>query len=251
VENLKDSNKPEQMIVREQVTETRRVEKPRLWQVIAMAVLLASATILTLGLCLWGLARVESVSVPEVTVEWKNETQASLKSGPPSFWYDQQKGVLHHRGPIPKEEKETLTKLSDDAGYRAALDELAYESQTPGRYAFLWLLLLGGMGAVLGVQVRSINDFIGHFCYRDTLDIGKWWPWYFLRPVLGFLIGFVVVALVKSDLLASARKEGGDSTLWWIGLAVVAGFGADDVVRRLRLLSKTFFGTERSTMQGD
>src|SRR6516162_3869017 len=73
VENLKNSNKPEQMIVREQVTETRRVEKPRLWQVIAMAVLLASATILTLGLCLWGLARVESVSVPEVTVEWKNE----------------------------------------------------------------------------------------------------------------------------------------------------------------------------------
>ena len=75
----------------------------------------------------------------------------------------------------------------------------------------------------------------------------RWWPWYFVRPFLAFLVGVLIVILIKSDLMTSSQRAGSDGSLWWIGLAALAGFGLEDSLDRLRVLSKTLFATDRSS----
>jgi hypothetical protein len=103
------------------------------------------------------------------------------------------------------------------------------------------LFLLGGISGFLGVLMRSIFDFVGHTCYKNTLDWHRWRPWYVARPVLGFALGIVCMLFIGADLFRPAGKAPA-AVAWWVGVAILAGFGADDFVKRLRLLSQTLFG---------
>ncbi|MGC3971058.1 MAG: hypothetical protein QM775_28090 [Pirellulales bacterium] len=181
-----------------------------------------------------------------VVAEWKKPDGVSAPEGPSAFMYDPEKSQLVHFGAISDERKTELRGKINDVGYQAAVDRLAFQSQATGKSALTWLLVLGGVSGLLGVQIRSLHDYVGHSCYVGTLDIDRWWPWYVLRPALGFLLGFFIVVLIKTDLLAAAEAKTESGSLWWVGLAAIAGFGVDDVIRRLRLLSKTLFGTEKT-----
>lgn len=128
--------------------------------------------------------------------------------------------------------------------YREAIDRLAFDSAAAAglEHQLLWLLLLGAVGGLLGVQLRSVSNFVGVVCIKDSFDFKRWWPWYVLRPVLGLLVGLLVVVLIKADLFTLETEPAEAGNLWWLGLAVLAGFGAEDFVLRLRLISHTLFG---------
>ena len=125
--------------------------------------------------------------------------------------------------------------------YYDAINELAYISNAMLETSLMYLLLLAGLGGSLGVQIRSISNFIGVACIKNQLDIKRWWPWYALRPLLGFLLGVLIVILVKARLFLM-NESAPESNLWWLGLSVLVGFGASDFTERLRLLSHTLFG---------
>jgi hypothetical protein len=111
------------------------------------------------------------------------------------------------------------------------------------------VLLLGTLGGALGAILRSLVDFVGHACYTKELDLGVWWPLYFTRPIVGAILGFVLVILFKGRLLSTGDVLPADDSLWWVGLTVIGGFSTVDVTLRLRLAAKALFGVESAKEQ--
>lgn len=51
----------------------------------------------------------------------------------------------------------------------------------------------------------------------------------------------VAVAVIKTQLI-SIEDSSADRVMWRIAIAIVAGFGASELIDRLRLLTQTLFG---------
>jgi hypothetical protein len=133
--------------------------------------------------------------------------------------------------------------------YREAVDALAYSSASNDGTLIASLLILGGFAGVIGVQVRSITNFVGHACFKKDIDLAIWWPYYLLRPVTGFVLGAILVIVVQAGIFRSL-DDTANTTLAWVSLAFLAGFGEEEFSQRLRLLSKTLFGEATTKEQG-
>ncbi len=214
-------------------------------EVISLSVLI----ILTTGIIIWCFAsvyqKIESFEFQE-TVNWENRYEYDLETSPTWFWYQEEKQQILAIKQIDDEAKVNLLNLyaADSLGYatyKGAIDELAFKTnQSTSTPSYLWTLLLGSLAAMIGVQLRTIYRFVDRACYEKDLNAIIWWPWYVFRPLEAFILGALVILLAQVNLL---NIEVGDaSNLFWIGLAALAGFGAPDVIKRLRMVSKTLFG---------
>lgn len=127
-----------------------------------------------------------------------------------------------------------------------AIDKLAYLSNSELKYSSMYLFLLAGLGGAIGVQIRSMSNFIGVAVFKNELNVARYWPWFALRPFLGFVLGVVLVVMVKSRLFVpSDTATQGDITqgdMWWLGITVLVGFGVYEFHERLRSLARTMFG---------
>jgi hypothetical protein len=135
-------------------------------------------------------------------------------------------------------------------GYEGTIDHLAFLSSARQQELVGLLLLLGMLGGALGAILRSLVDFVGHACYTRQLDLMRWWPLYATRPVVGGVLGFVLVAMFKARLLTSGDLLPTDDSLFWLGLTVLGGFSTVDVTMRLRLAAKALFGVESTGKSG-
>jgi len=126
--------------------------------------------------------------------------------------------------------------------YQAALDLLAYQSQDVQARQIQLLLYLGMLGGVLGAFLRSFVDFVGNACYKDVLDLQTWWPLYITRPIVGAILGFLLVVLFRAKLVTGGDIQAGTDSFWWLGMAALGGFSTIDVTARLRQAAKALFG---------
>ncbi len=182
------------------------------------------------------------------SVSWNNEKQQALRSGPVWFGYDEQARLLKVKGVIDDTVKMQLLKLypSDSSGYasyQGAIDLLAFKTQTSAnKPPYLLVLVLGGLAAMIGVQIRTIYFFIDHACYKKDFDAKTWWPWYVVRPWVGFLLGGALILLAEVNLFSVANAQ--SSQIFWIGFSILAGFSTPDVIRRLGKASEAIFGID-------
>lgn len=263
---------------RRRPAQRKREERLVFWQKCWLVIALSAVSVAALLAGGWILREIERPRSQRVAVPWRAPDGVVLDSGGPlSFRHDRSRHLLIHRGPIDEETKARLIELFPDqaepaeeaeptgeteptAGeteapenlaeeleaarrsYREAIDQLAFDSTENLEAPLLWLLLLGAVGGLMGVQLRSASNFIGVVCIKNDFDLTRWWPWYVLRPVLGLFVGLLVVVLIKADLYTLETGSATTGNLWWLGLAVLAGFGAEDFVLRLRLISHTLFG---------
>jgi hypothetical protein len=130
--------------------------------------------------------------------------------------------------------------------YSEAIDNLAYLGTVRQGDVISLLLLLGGLGGALGAILRSLVDFAGNASYTQALDLSRWWPLYFTRPLVGGILGFVLIVLLKAQLLTGGNPQPGSDSFWWLGVAVLGGFSTVDVTLRLRMAAKALFGGEGS-----
>lgn len=222
-----------------------------LTQKIFLALFLISTGIILVYYWLDLIESLEKKLQTEVTVSWVAPAGFMLKPGPPSFIYDRASKELKHIGVIDTKKKEELLALLEKKGagssqkllqdYWEAIDKLAYKSNELLRGFILSLFWVGGLSGVLGVQLRAMINFIGVACYKNALDVGRWWPWYSLRPLIGFVLGAVAVLTIEAGILQAGEKAPG-GTMWWVSIAFLAGFGADDFTQKLRSLTQTLFG---------
>lgn len=126
--------------------------------------------------------------------------------------------------------------------FGGAIDLLAYKSLDTQTKQIQLLLLLGCLGGALGALLRSFVDFVGNACYKNQLDLVTWWPLYVTRPMVGAILGFLLVVLFKAKLLTVADTQIGNDSFWWLGMAAIGGFSTIDVTARLRQAAKALFG---------
>lgn len=197
------------------------------------------------------LKRIQAQLTTEHSVAWKMPADAILNPGPPAFSYDSASNVLAYKGVMDVPTKQQLiglfvpgtTNYSSAAtqAYRDAINRLAYGANDAGGGTVSLLLMLGGWSATLGVLFRLMLSFVNVVCYRKDLDLELWWPYYVLRPPVGFLIGFTVVLLVKAELAFKGEEVAAAGSLWWAGIAFIAGFGASEFTEWLITISRTLF----------
>jgi len=207
----------------------------------------------TTGL-LWGarysVGQVQDVLQAETRIHVGNLGALPLERAPARFRYDRHRGELVFLGFIDDDAKQALVAAVSSTPpqlapqrsvYLVGVERLAFDSAERSDSLVLMLLLLGGMAGTLGVQLRSIANFVGHTCYKRDLDVPTWWPYYFIRPMTGFLLGCVLVGIVQSGLF-TVENSSASKVMWWAALAFLAGFGEDEFTQRLRSVSQTIFG---------
>ncbi len=237
------------------------------WQKLLAGILLILTTVVVAVLWFNVFSEYGALSSKQAELRFKLPDGYTLRSGPVEFRYEAESGKerLIHIGPIDKERKKILIGLlskmgniqSDDDGndtsksqasatieeseYWSAIDNLTFMSHSENSIVLKSLLLLAGLSGILGVQIRSIINFIGVACIKNSLDIKRWWPWYILRPVQGFLLGLLAVLIIKAGIfLPDGSVPSG--TNWWLAITILVGFGAEDFTERLRLVSQAMFG---------
>jgi hypothetical protein len=127
--------------------------------------------------------------------------------------------------------------------YYEAIDTLAYLADDQSKKGIVLLLILGAVGGIVGSTLRSLGDFVGAACYNEDLDLVIWWPLYVTRPFVAAILGVLVIVMFKGQLFSSDSKPS-ENDLWWLGIAVLAGFSTMDVTLRLRLTAKALFGVD-------
>lgn len=224
-------------------------------QKIFLSISLWIATITVCSVWFWTLHQIDKQLHTEHTVFWNAPTNMFIKSGPPTFRYDRGSNLLYFRGEVDASTKQELMSLlivdgtthpvGFDQAYADAIGRLAYLASDGGGQALRYLLLLGGFSSTLGVLLRLIVNFINVNCYKKRLDLDLFWPYFVMRPITGFLVGFALVLLIKANVLFKGEAAATGS-LWWAGVALIAGFGAAEFTDRLRLLTQTMFGESKS-----
>ena|GEM_PF-974561 len=226
-------------------------------QRVRVAIALAVITAALFAFWFSTLVSVEAISQKENSITFRASDDLFLSAGPPSFRYDRQSKRLFHRGPMDAKTKEQLIALvkvepnsnrkfkEAAAQYWAAIDRLAYQAGHVSEQLVAYILLLGGLSGMLGVQLRSVVSFVGNTCYKNELDITRYWPWYWMRPVTGFILGVVAVLVVQARLLF-ADQAATTATSWWLAIGFLAGFGASEFTDKLRYLSRALFGESQT-----
>jgi hypothetical protein len=240
-------------------------------------ILVSCNLVLAIGMIVWAyftIQKFNEVTFVEFSTSWKLPAGTHLKDGPSTFNYDPDSHMLSYRGQLDAQLQMQLRDLlefdvaaASTAGgsspiaaaamtnatirsYREAIDKLAFQAGTAQVGQIQLLLLLGFMGGTLGAILRSLVDFVGHACYTGKLDLMHWWPLYVTRPLVGAILGFVLVVLLKARLLTSADIQQGSESFWWLGVAVIGGFSTVDVTQRLRLAAKALFGSNNDNSKG-
>jgi len=181
-------------------------------------------------------------------VDWIKTDSLKIKSGPNWFFYDSKSGKLQALHQINDNEKTLLIALVETGdknyqSYTQAIDKLAFESNNSNGNNFsYWLILLYALAGLIGVQMRTINNFVGVACFKNNFNFHVWWPWYLVRPILGFITGAIVFLLIDGRHLLDGKVSTGLSTAI-LGVAFLGGFSTDDFYELLRKLSKKLFGT--------
>ncbi len=193
-----------------------------------------------------------TANIKPFSIQWQSKDTVYLKTGPEWFFYDQKKGTLNSLQAISEKDKSVLTSLlvKDEKNgkiyqsYSEAVDELAYVSNADKGYlSYCWIILLYCMTGVIGVQLRTINNFVGNACFKKEFNFDIWWPWYLLRPLLGFITGGVVFLLIDGKLFYGTTVLNGLSPVV-VALAFVSGFSADDFFNMVRRISQRVFSTD-------
>jgi len=191
-------------------------------------------------------------------VYWNNPDSLIVNPGPSWFQYDQKTDTLRSMIIIDDTSKSLLLGLAKDTtmgvtdslvttskdSYYQAIEALAFKSNAEKRSSYYLLLLLFAVCGAFGSQLRMIYRFIGVTCYKRIFDFKIWWPWYFLLPLLGAVIGPILFMLVEGNLLNYTTTANYSNFL--IALSIVSGFAADDFVRKLNLISEALWGDSKS-----
>ncbi|SMD16265.1 hypothetical protein [Pedobacter nyackensis] len=185
--------------------------------------------------------------VKPITVNWLKTDSLKIKPGPVWFYYDSKLGTLSALHGITENDKALLIALVDSGdknyySFTRAIDKLTFLSNKSDDGNFYrWVILLYGIAGLIGVQLRTINNFVGVACFKNEFDFHRWWPWYLVRPLLGFITGAVVFLLIDGKQLLTGQLSGGISTVV-LAVAFLGGFSADDFYELLRKISKRVFG---------
>jgi hypothetical protein len=196
--------------------------------------------------------QIYSIQTDPVSVSWNIPSDMDLSLYPEWLYFDRDSGIVYTKKVILDDDKRLLYNLvsakdSSFVSYMNAINQLSYKSYSPLNLS-LYLFVCCYM-AIIGCLVRSMGDIIGRLCYKDGVNLEKWWSWYLLRPVMAMCCSVVFVLLCKFNMfkINDVLGEGLDFVLI---IMFLLGFGVLDATEFMRKLSKNIFGTIDNSNNG-
>ena len=103
-------------------------------------------------------------------------------------------------------------------------------------------MIAGGIGGVL----YCLRGIYLNASVRKNWD-EKWYPWYFIRPIVSMLSGGVSYVFLKAGLLIlESHSKPNSSHLAYFALAFVAGLNVDKFIAKIEAIAKTSWGIDKS-----
>lgn len=215
------------------------------WKVRKTAIIIVCYTIVLFVGFFWAFTKVDSSS-RMIAVTWNNPDSITVEAGPSWFLYDSKADSIKSSRIINDLDKVNLLGLVKEGAdssrtFKNAISQLAFESNRQLKTSYLFIIILAAICGSIGVQLRTINNFIGITCFKNDFNYDVWWPWYIVRPLIGLFVGPVVFIIFDGKLIPMSGQFN-YSTALVIAITILAGFAAEDVLNTLRTVSKRVFG---------
>jgi hypothetical protein len=102
---------------------------------------------------------------------------------------------------------------------------------------------------VLGGVTHCLRAFYLHHCMLKDWQ-ADWAPWYFIRPVVSGVMGFVSMLFIKAGLLAFSSTtdvQVENRTVLYLAVAFLAGYNVQNFLKKLEEVSESLLGVKRKT----
>lgn len=107
---------------------------------------------------------------------------------------------------------------------------------------------IGTYCVVFGVLGGIVQCFRGYYLhagvYKDWDD--NWNIWYYIRPVVSGILGFVSLVFIKAGLFVFS-SEGGNNLMAYLAVAFIAGYNVQNFLTKLEEISKATLSIEKSS----
>ncbi|MGA1822369.1 MAG: hypothetical protein ACMUIG_07570 [Thermoplasmatota archaeon] len=101
----------------------------------------------------------------------------------------------------------------------------------------VYVSCMGGLGGTL-YALR------GYAMHMHQMDFNfKWESWYYIRPFLGFIMGFVSYLIIAGGLmvLENSSMTDGNVVFFYMAVAFLAGFSVKQFIDKLHDIAKSIF----------
>lgn len=112
----------------------------------------------------------------------------------------------------------------------------------PGLEIYVYCSLLGVIGGV----VQCLRGVYLHIKNWDD----SWNIWYYVRPVVSGIFGFISLILIKAGLLvfqAQSTDVNTNAIMAYYAIAFIAGYNVQNFITKLEEISKTVLGIEKGS----
>lgn len=102
---------------------------------------------------------------------------------------------------------------------------------------------------ILGGVTHCLRAYYLHRCVlKDWQD--DWASWYFIRPLVSGVMGFISMLFIKAGLLAFSNTteiQMDDRTVLYLAVAFLAGYNVQNFLKKLEEVSESLLGVKRRT----
>jgi hypothetical protein len=102
-----------------------------------------------------------------------------------------------------------------------------------------YCFLFGSIGGI----VQCFRGYYLHTAlFKDWDD--DWNVWYYLRPIVSGILGFISLVFIKAGLFVFS-SEGGSNLMAYLAIAFIAGYNVQNFLNKLEEVSKTTLGIHK------
>lgn len=105
---------------------------------------------------------------------------------------------------------------------------------------------IAGYCSLFGIIGGIIQCFRGYYLhmalFKDWDD--DWNVWYYLRPVVSGILGFISLVFIKAGLFIFSA-EAGNNLMAYLAIAFIAGYNVQNFLTKLEEVSKTTLGISK------
>lgn len=97
-------------------------------------------------------------------------------------------------------------------------------------------------GAIGGV-IQCFRGYYLHIALFKDWD-NDWNVWYYLRPIVSGILGFISLVFIKAGLFVFSA-EAGSNLMAYLAVAFIAGYNVQNFLTKLEDVSKTTLGIDK------
>lgn len=136
-------------------------------------------------------------------------------------------------------------------GLNAAIHLAIHHQIIPISSDLLRLAAYSILFGLLGALVHCLRAIYIHRSIRNDWD-DRWIIWYYLRPVVGGVMGLVSFVFIKAGLIvfASESSPPGNARIAYMAVAFLGGFNVRNFLQKIEDVSRSVLGIEPSAEGG-